>query len=75
MLLFLGRHVETITTNGFHLRLPLPLMTRDIVNYSEQRNEDFGFRGKEDGRGDLGWYRPTRHARALPLVERLPRCR
>lgn len=48
VLLLLGRHVETITQDGFHLRLPPPLMSRTVVNYSELRNEDFGFRGRED---------------------------
>jgi membrane protease subunit HflK len=48
VLLLLGRHVETITQDGFHIRLPPPLVTRTLVNFSELRNEDFGFRGTED---------------------------
>lgn len=48
VLLFLGRHMDTIVQDGFHLALPPPLVTREIVNFSELRNEDFGFRGPED---------------------------
>lgn len=48
VLLLLGKHTETITTDGFHLRLPPPLVTRAVVNYDELHNIDFGFRGKED---------------------------
>ena len=48
VLLFLGKHNETITQDGFHLRLPPPLMTRAIVNYAELRNEDFGFDGRDE---------------------------
>ncbi|MEE9607872.1 MAG: FtsH protease activity modulator HflK [Myxococcota bacterium] len=48
VLMLLGRHTETITADGFHLRLPPPLVTRVLVNFSELRNEDFGFRGRED---------------------------
>ncbi|MEE2679349.1 MAG: FtsH protease activity modulator HflK [Myxococcota bacterium] len=48
VLLFLGAHDETITTDGFHLRLPPPLVKRTLVNYAELHNIDFGFRGKED---------------------------
>jgi len=47
VLLRFGRHVETITSDGFHLVLPPPIVQRTIVNYSEVRNEDFGFRGRE----------------------------
>ena len=49
VLLFLGKHDETITKDGLHLRLPPPLVTRDIVNYDELRNEDFGFDGRDEG--------------------------
>lgn len=48
VLLFLGRHMETIAQDGFHLTLPPPIVTREVVNASELRNEDFGFRGRED---------------------------
>ncbi|MBW2268815.1 MAG: FtsH protease activity modulator HflK [Deltaproteobacteria bacterium] len=48
VLLLLGEHEETITQDGFHLRLPPPLVTREIVNYDEQRNEDFGFDGRDE---------------------------
>ncbi len=47
VLLLLGRHYETIATSGFHWRLPQPLVTRTVVNMTELRNEDFGFRGQE----------------------------
>ena len=48
VLLFLGEHQETITQDGFHLRVPPPLVTREIVNYAELRNEDFGFDGRDE---------------------------
>lgn len=48
VLLFLGKHVETITADGPYLRLPPPLVTRAIVNSDELHNIDFGFRGKEN---------------------------
>lgn len=48
VLLLLGRHVETVEKDGLHLRLPPPLVTRTVVNVSELRNEDFGFRGRQD---------------------------
>jgi membrane protease subunit HflK len=47
VILFGGRHVETITQDGLHFRLPPPLVERVTVNYSQLRNEDFGFRGPE----------------------------
>lgn len=47
VLLFLGEHSETVITPGWHLTLPPPLMTYEKVNFSEVRNEDFGFRGAE----------------------------
>jgi membrane protease subunit HflK len=47
VLLLLGRHHETITRDGFHWRLPAPLVTRTVVSMTELRNEDFGFRGRE----------------------------
>jgi membrane protease subunit HflK len=49
VLLLLGRHHETITVEGFHWRLPEPLLSRTVVNMTELRNEDFGFRGRETG--------------------------
>lgn len=48
VLLTLGKHTETIMADGFHLRLPPPLVSRVLVNYDELHNVDFGFRGKED---------------------------
>jgi len=48
VLLLLGKHDRTILQDGFHLVLPPPLVEREIVNVSELRNEDFGFRGRED---------------------------
>jgi membrane protease subunit HflK len=47
VLLLLGRHNGTVTQDGLHWTLPPPLVERAIVNYSELRNEDFGFRGRE----------------------------
>ncbi len=49
VLLRLGRHTETVTRSGFHWRLPEPLVRRTVVNMTELRNEDFGFRGRETG--------------------------
>ncbi|MGH0030018.1 MAG: FtsH protease activity modulator HflK [Myxococcota bacterium] len=42
VLLQLGRHVDTVTTDGFHLTLPPPLVTRTVVNVNEVKNQDFG---------------------------------
>lgn len=47
VLLLLGRHFETITRDGFHWRIPPPLLMRHVVSMTELRNEDFGFRGRE----------------------------
>src|SRR5215471_1092244 len=44
VLLLLGRHVETVTQEGFHVRLPEPFLTRKIVRVRELRAEDFGQR-------------------------------
>jgi membrane protease subunit HflK len=48
VLLRLGKHAGTVTTEGLHLTWPPPIVAREIVNVSEVRNEDFGFRGRED---------------------------
>ncbi len=48
VLLLLGKHDRTVVQDGFHLVLPPPLIEREIVNVSELRNEDFGFRGRQD---------------------------
>ena len=48
VMLLLGKHVETIEQDGLHWRVPAPLMSRTVVNVSELRNEDFGFRGALD---------------------------
>ena len=42
-----GAHVETIYEEGLHWTLPPPLVQRQTVNFTEVRNEDFGFRGLE----------------------------
>jgi len=47
VLLLAGKHVRTITQDGLHFSLPPPLVERVIVNFTELRNEDFGFRGVE----------------------------
>jgi modulator of FtsH protease HflK len=43
IVLRLGRHVETVVGEGFHLALPPPLVTREIAHVGMVRNEDFGF--------------------------------
>jgi membrane protease subunit HflK len=43
-----GEHHRTITTPGFHLALPPPFDERVVIDVSQVRNEDFGFRGRED---------------------------
>src|SRR5215471_14424790 len=48
VLLLLGRHVETVTQEGFHVRLPEPFLTRHVVRVRELRAEDFGLRGGEE---------------------------
>jgi len=44
VLLRLGRQVETVSQEGFHVRLPAPLLTRHVVRVRELRTEDFGLR-------------------------------
>jgi len=53
VLLLLGRHVETITQEGFHVRLPEPFLTRHVVRVRELRAEDFGLRGGEETPAEL----------------------
>jgi membrane protease subunit HflK len=54
VLLLLGRHVETITEEGFHVRLPEPLLTRHVVRVRELRTEDFGLKsGGEETPSEL----------------------
>lgn len=48
VLLRLGRHAGTVADEGLHFTWPPPLVERVIVNVAEVRNEDFGFRGRED---------------------------
>jgi membrane protease subunit HflK len=48
VLLRFGRHVGTVEEAGLHWTLPPPLVLRTVVNADELRNEDFGFRGRED---------------------------
>ena len=48
VLLLLGKHYSTVVQDGVHMALPPPLVEREIVNVSELRNEDFGFRGRQD---------------------------
>lgn len=48
VLLRFGRHVATVEEAGLHWTLPPPLVLRTVVNAAELRNEDFGFRGRED---------------------------
>ena len=56
VLLCLGKHAGTVSDEGLHFTWPPPIVVREIVNVSEVRNEDFGFRGREDAdtaRGEL----------------------
>lgn len=48
VLLRFGRHVGTVEEAGPHWTLPPPMVLRTVVNAAELRNEDFGFRGRED---------------------------
>jgi membrane protease subunit HflK len=48
VLLRLGRYAGTVRDEGLHFTWPPPIVERVIVNVSEVRNEDFGFRGRED---------------------------
>jgi membrane protease subunit HflK len=54
VLLRFGKHIETITQDGLHFRLPPPFVERHVVDYEGLRNEDFGFRGKEDEKTPAG---------------------
>lgn len=47
VLLRLGKYLRTIDQAGLHFSLPPPLVTREVANVAEVRNEDFGFRGRE----------------------------
>ena len=47
VLLLLGRHVETVDRDGFHWRLPPPLVSRHVVSQTELRNVDFGLTAPE----------------------------
>jgi membrane protease subunit HflK len=49
VLLLFGDHLDTLTQEGFHLVLPPPIVTREIVNVAEVRNEDFGLAGRKKG--------------------------
>jgi membrane protease subunit HflK len=48
VLLRLGEHAGTVSDEGLHFSWPPPIVAREIVNVAEVRNEDFGFRGRED---------------------------
>jgi membrane protease subunit HflK len=48
VLLRLGKYAGTVSDEGLHFTWPPPIVVREIVNVSEVRNEDFGFRGRED---------------------------
>ena len=48
VLLRLGKHAGTVSKEGLHFTWPPPIVAREIVNVAEVRNEDFGFRGRED---------------------------
>jgi membrane protease subunit HflK len=48
VLLRFGRHIATVEEPGLHWTLPPPIVLREVMNAGELRNEDFGFRGRED---------------------------
>ena len=48
VLLRMGKYADTRTQPGLHFSLPPPIVTRVRIDVDEVRNEDFGFRGKED---------------------------
>lgn len=48
VLLLFGKHSDTVMEEGLKWSLPPPLVQRVFVRFSELRNEDFGFRGRED---------------------------
>ncbi len=48
VLLRFGKHVGTVAEEGWHWRLPPPLVTLEIVDVGEVKSEDFGFHGKDD---------------------------
>jgi modulator of FtsH protease HflK len=52
VILLLGRHAETVASEGLHFTWPPPITSHRIVNVSEVRNEDFGFRGRESEQTD-----------------------
>jgi membrane protease subunit HflK len=52
ILLRLGRHMDTVTQEGFHLTLPPPIVTREIVNIGMVRNEDFGVSARPGATGE-----------------------
>ncbi len=49
VLLRLGKYMDTVSKEGFHLTLPPPIVTREILNVAEVERQDFGFRGGEEG--------------------------
>lgn len=54
ILLRLGRHMETVSGEGFHLTWPPPIVTREIVHVGMVRNEDFGFTSGAPAAGESG---------------------
>ncbi len=48
VMLRFGAHAGTIFQDGLHWRPPPPFYDRVVVRFDELRNEDFGFRGRED---------------------------
>jgi membrane protease subunit HflK len=52
VLLRLGEHVGTVTSEGLHWTLPPPFVSIEIVNVAEVRNEDFGLTTQSEPRGD-----------------------
>ncbi len=48
VLLRLGAHAGTVSESGLHINWPPPILLREVVDTDRLRNEDFGFRGRED---------------------------
>ncbi len=48
VLLRFGAHAGTVSESGLHITWPPPIVLREVVDTDRLRNEDFGFRGRED---------------------------
>jgi membrane protease subunit HflK len=52
VLLRLGEHIDTVTDEGLHWTWPPPIVSIEIVNVAEVRNEDFGLAVKGEQRDE-----------------------